>query len=464
MQPPNDPRQAQTPPNWPQYPPEQWQPQQQPPPEPLVPEIVVKTYPSPREFGQDAPLMASLGFQIVGQSNTPTHQNARRSALRGMLPGGKLVWGQSLTHGAVTVTWQRMVPLSMLQSPTASGRRGSNQQGVSQGRSITQDIGRYPKTAAALLAGVLLLIAVSAYRTPSGAYTSYPTATINRLATANVAVLVANPTLDAAATSNAAEYATGTAAVATINRGTVLASTPTALASRTVATPDATSLAAATKVQASLATGTVGTAVAAASPPCPDSACAAKPGQKVAVIVSDGANLRAAPNAGAMVLTLIPSNAVATVAEQGAVKGDGGVGWVHVAYEGQTGFVRADLLSGPDAPITRGPAANVATVASDRTTALARNAGQSVEDYMREGFRTTSWYPYITGYRVSSTRIDVVTSLSSQEASKRTANNIRGAVFSYVFDTNPTITFVSVRSATGSALCEGIPGKSGPCY
>jgi len=125
------------------------------------------------------------------------------------------------------------------------------------------------------------------------------------------------------------------------------ASTPTPV----VATRDAVLTAAATP------TALAATASAAKILPTPP------PVPAPVVTTKDAVNLRAMPSTVAAVVTLLAPSTDADVIETNVAGTEAGPPWMRVSYNGQTGYVRSDLVSAPHAKAT-------STVTSATSTAI----------------------------------------------------------------------------------------------
>jgi uncharacterized protein YgiM (DUF1202 family) len=72
--------------------------------------------------------------------------------------------------------------------------------------------------------------------------------------------------------------------------------------------------------------------------------------QVVKVTASDGANLRDKPDANGQVVATLDYGTEAPVLESNVLGADGTSKWFHVSYAGKMGFIRSDLVTGPQAP------------------------------------------------------------------------------------------------------------------
>jgi hypothetical protein len=70
------------------------------------PEVLVKTYGSPRDFEADSKEMIRKGWQPENQSTLAGHINVRRTAAR-VITAGFLIGGASRSKDQLTVTWVR---------------------------------------------------------------------------------------------------------------------------------------------------------------------------------------------------------------------------------------------------------------------------------------------------------------------------------------------------------------------
>ena len=78
----------------------------------------------------------------------------------------------------------------------------------------------------------------------------------------------------------------------------------------------------------------------------------------VTVIASGPANLRSGPDTNTALLTQVPPGAEAPVIEPNVAGADGSSRWVRVSYDGQSGYLRSDLVGPPHAPtLTATPSA-----------------------------------------------------------------------------------------------------------
>jgi hypothetical protein len=81
----------------------------------------------------------------------------------------------------------------------------------------------------------------------------------------------------------------------------------------------------------------------------------------VKVTASDGANVRDKPDTNGAVVTMLEFGAEAPVLEANVTGADGASKWVHVSVAGKTGYIRSDLITGPQAPSPTQPPAPTAT-------------------------------------------------------------------------------------------------------
>lgn len=110
----------------------------------------------------------------------------------------------------------------------------------------------------------------------------------------------------------------------------------------------------------------VGTSPApAASAVAPSSAAT----QVVKVTADDGANVRDKPDTNGQVIGKLDYGAEAPVLEASVTGADGTSKWARVTFEGKTGFIRTDLITGPQAP---SPPRPPTAVASPGPTATAK--------------------------------------------------------------------------------------------
>ena len=92
---------------------------------------------------------------------------------------------------------------------------------------------------------------------------------------------------------------------------------------------------------------------AAASIPAPP----ASSSQVVKVTADDGANVRDKPDTNGAVIAKLDFGAEAPVLEANVSGADGTSKWVRVSAAGKTGFIRSDLVTGPQAPSPTQPPA-----------------------------------------------------------------------------------------------------------
>lgn len=110
----------------------------------------------------------------------------------------------------------------------------------------------------------------------------------------------------------------------------------------------------------------VGTSPAPASSSTAPSATAT---QVVKVTADDGANVRDKPDTNGQVIGKLDYGAEAPVLDPTVTGADGTSKWVRVSFEGKTGFIRSDLITGPQAP---SPPRPPTAVASPGPTATAK--------------------------------------------------------------------------------------------
>jgi len=80
---------------------------------------------------------------------------------------------------------------------------------------------------------------------------------------------------------------------------------------------------------------------------------------------TDPVNVRAMPTTESAILVQIAAGDRATVVETNVPGAESGTTWIRVAYQGRTGYVRADLVSAPQAPVaTVFPTATSLTIGS----------------------------------------------------------------------------------------------------
>jgi len=70
------------------------------------------------------------------------------------------------------------------------------------------------------------------------------------------------------------------------------------------------------------------------------------------VTTKDTVNVRAMPSTTAAVVTLLAANTEVDLTDSGVMSAEGGPQWLRVSYNGQTGYVRSDLVSAPHAKAT----------------------------------------------------------------------------------------------------------------
>ncbi len=78
--------------------------------------------------------------------------------------------------------------------------------------------------------------------------------------------------------------------------------------------------------------------------------------QVVTITADGGANVRSGPAVDTMVVTVVPMDTEIAVLDPKVPGADNGLAWVKVNANGQTGYVRSDLVGPPHAP-TASPAA-----------------------------------------------------------------------------------------------------------
>lgn len=87
----------------------------------------------------------------------------------------------------------------------------------------------------------------------------------------------------------------------------------------------------------------------------PSAAPSSAASQVVKVTASSGANLRDTPDTKGKVVVILDYGAEAQVLESNVPGADGTSKWFRVSYAGKTGFIRSDLVSGPQAPSSSPP-------------------------------------------------------------------------------------------------------------
>ncbi|MCA1667369.1 MAG: SH3 domain-containing protein [Thermomicrobia bacterium] len=78
-------------------------------------------------------------------------------------------------------------------------------------------------------------------------------------------------------------------------------------------------------------------------------------------MADSGANLRDKPDANGQVVTTLDYGAEAPVLEANVPGADGTSKWFRVSYAGKTGYIRSDLVTGPQAPSPPQPPTAVPT-------------------------------------------------------------------------------------------------------
>ncbi len=165
-----------------------------------------------------------------------------------------------------------------------------------------------------------------------------------------------SPTANAAATTTRSAEQTQVSAVLTpaggsaVPGGTASVGSPTSIL---IPTPQGTRP----------PNSSVGSAPAGTSP-----AASSTARQVVKVTASDGANLRDKPDANGQVVATLDYGAEAPILEANVPGADGASKWFHVSFEGKTGFVRSDLVSGPQAPSPPQPPTAAASPGPTATT------------------------------------------------------------------------------------------------
>ncbi len=161
-----------------------------------------------------------------------------------------------------------------------------------------------------------------------------------------------SPTANGAATTTRSAEQTQVSAVLTpavangsaVAQGTAGASSPSGLLIPSVQ--------ATRPPNASTGSAPAGTAAAAPSAAAPATAAApsSAASQVVKVTADDGANMRDKPDTNGQVVAKLDYGAEAPVLETDVAGADGASKWVHVSYQGKMGFIRSDLVTGPQAP------------------------------------------------------------------------------------------------------------------
>jgi len=93
------------------------------------------------------------------------------------------------------------------------------------------------------------------------------------------------------------------------------------------------------------------TAIAVTAPPVIASPMAGFPLAQV-VTTKDMVNVRAMPSTTAAVVALLAANTEVDLMDTGVMSAEGGPQWLRVSYNGQTGYVRSDLVGAPHAKAT----------------------------------------------------------------------------------------------------------------
>ncbi len=201
------------------------------------------------------------------------------------------------------------------------------------------------------------------------------------LGLALTAVLVAcggggssSATPDAAATTTRSAEQTQVSAVLTpaagssaVARGTANVGSPPTGALIPAPTPQGTRPPSGTTGSAPVPVGTSPPPVPVGTSPAPAPSAAAS--QVVKVTADDGANVRDKPDTNGQVIGKLDYGAEAPVLETNVTGADGTSKWARVSFEGKTGFIRSDLITGPQAP---SPPRPPTAVASPGPTATAK--------------------------------------------------------------------------------------------
>lgn len=115
-----------------------------------------------------------------------------------------------------------------------------------------------------------------------------------------------------------------------------------------------------------------GTRPPSASAPAPAGTSPAAPSttasQVVKVTASDGANLRDKPDANGQVIATLDYGTEVPVLESNVPGADGASKWFRVTFGGKTGFIRDDLVTGPQAPSPSQPPKPATTPGPAATT------------------------------------------------------------------------------------------------
>lgn len=166
-----------------------------------------------------------------------------------------------------------------------------------------------------------------------------------------------SPTADAAATTTRSAEQTQVSGVLT-----PAAASGSAVARSTAGVPSAPSIlipspAATRPPGASTGSAPSGTPSAAPSIAVPPATAS----QVVKVTADDGANVRDKPDTNGAVVAKLDFGAEAPVLETNVAGADGTSKWIRVSTAGKTGFIRSDLVTGPQAPSPTQPPAPTAT-------------------------------------------------------------------------------------------------------
>lgn len=167
-----------------------------------------------------------------------------------------------------------------------------------------------------------------------------------------------SPTANGAATTTRSVEQTQVSAILTpaangsaVARGTASVGSPSGIL---IATPQGTRPSSVSSVAAPAGT----------SPAAPSAAAS----QVVKVTASDGANLRDKPDANGQVVATLDYGAEAPVLESNVSGADGTSKWFHVSYVGKMGYIRSDLVTGPQAPSPPQPPTPATTPGPTATT------------------------------------------------------------------------------------------------
>lgn len=165
------------------------------------------------------------------------------------------------------------------------------------------------------------------------------------------------PTANVVATTTRSAEQTQVSGVLTAASGSAVAnatrSVPSSVAGIPIPSSQGSPVQGTRPPSASTGSAPAGTVPAAAPP--------GTPSQVVKVTASDGANVRDKPDTNGTVIAMLEFGAEAPVLEANVTGTDGASKWVSVSVAGKTGFIRSDLITGPQAPSPTQPPASTAT-------------------------------------------------------------------------------------------------------